>query len=78
MVINPKVLDIVKSNRKKAGPRLMSDGSAIDPALGPVTSMSDLSKEDFYKLISQPIPSKLPEQAKEQLKKKWITNKKQG
>jgi hypothetical protein len=76
MVINPKVLDLVKSNRKsKDQPRLLGDGSAIDPELGPVMSMGDLPKEDFFRMIGQQMPSKLPASAKEELKKKWIKSK---
>lgn len=76
MIINPKVLDLVKSNRKASNaPKLMGDGSTIDPQLGPVMSMGDLPKDEFFKMIGQQMPSKLPQETKEQMKKKWLTSK---
>jgi len=75
MVINPKVLDIVKSDKssKKGGNvTMLSDGTPIDQSLGPVKSMGDLSKEEFFRLIGQPIPSKMSKEAKEEMKKGWI------
>jgi hypothetical protein len=77
MVINPKVLDLIKSNRKtKDAPRLLGDGSSIDPELGQVKSMGDLPKEEFYRMIGQAMPSKLPASAKKELEKKWIKDRK--
>jgi hypothetical protein len=77
MVINPKVLDLVKSNRKaKDSPKLLGDGSAIPVELGEVRSMSDLPKEEFYRMIGQQMPSKLPVSTKKELEKKWIKDQK--
>ena len=79
MVINPKILDLVKSNRKsKDGPKTLSDGTAFDPALGTVKSMGDLTKEEFYRMIGQAMPSKLPPESKKELEKRWPKEKKQG
>ncbi len=77
MVINPKVLDIVRSdksaNRKQGDPvKVLSDGTPIDASLGPVRSMGDLSKEEFFRLIGQPMPSAMSEKAKEEMKKGWV------
>jgi hypothetical protein len=77
MVINPKVLDIVKSDksasRKQGEPvRILSDGTPIDASLGPVKSMGDLSKDEFFRLIGQPIPSSMSAEAKAEMKKKWV------
>lgn len=74
--INPKIMDFIKKQPKKTGQRSLSDGTPIE---GEVRSMGDLSKEDFYKMIGQPIPTRLPQEAKEELKKKWIkAESKQG
>lgn len=75
MVINPKILDVVKANQKtKTKTRVMGDGTPIDTTLGPVKSMGDLSKEEFYRLIGQAMPSKLPTEAKKEMEKKWVKN----
>jgi len=77
MVINPKVLDIVRSDKsssRKKGEnvKVLSDGTPIDASLGPVKSMGDLSKEDFFRLIGQPMPSTMSAEAKAEMKKKWV------
>lgn len=76
MVINPKILDIVKSDkgsrRKGEAVKMLSDGTPIDESLGIVKSMGDLTKEEFFRLIGQPIPSQMSKEAQEEMKKKWI------
>ena len=76
MVINPKILDIVKadkgSRKKGESVKMLSDGTPIDGTLGPVKSMGDLSKEEFFRLIGQPIPSQMPKEVQEEMKKKWV------
>jgi len=77
MVINPKVLDIVRSdkssNRKEGeGVKVLSDGTPIDKSLGPVKSMSDLTKDEFFNLIGQPMPSRMSKESKEKMKEKWV------
>lgn len=80
MTIKPEILDLVNkssnSNKKDGIVKTLGDGTAIDPELGPVKSMSDLSKEEFYRLIGNPIPSNMSESAKNEMKKKWIKDNK--
>lgn len=76
--INPSIFDLVlgKGSQKvtKDGTtvKTFADGTPIESSLGQVRSMSELSKEEFYKMIGQPIPSSLPQEEKERLKQHHI------
>ncbi len=63
MTINPAIHKHVSDTSKKTTGNSVSkfygNGDTIEGSLGKVRSMSELSKEDFYKMISYPIPSKL-------------------
>ncbi len=65
MTINPKIIDIVKKQKtSKETSKWIADGSYIPQANEKVMSMGDISKEEFYKMIGKPIPSKMGEGAK--------------
>lgn len=66
MTINPNIHKFVSDSAKKSvGSTSRNDGSgqALPSNLGKIRSMAELSKEDFYKLIGQPIPSKLKKES---------------
>lgn len=76
--INPNIFDLVLGKNAKTAKqgevvKAMSDGTPIDSSMGQVRSMAELSKEEFYKLIGQPIPSSLPHEEKEKLKRYHVT-----
>lgn len=76
LAINPKILDLVKKERSnKPMKRTYGDGTPIE---GEVKSLGDLTKEDFYRMIGQPMPSALPKEQKEEMKKKWSKTNTQG
>lgn len=63
MTINPNLHKFVSEKSTKSTSNTVSkhygDGELIESNLGKVRSMAELSKEDFYKMIGKPIPSKL-------------------
>ena len=63
MTINPNLHKFVSETAKKSTssttPKHYGDGELIENNLGKVRSMAELSKEDFYRMIGKPIPSKL-------------------
>lgn len=68
MVINPKIVEIVKKQKPKAkgrastGSKFIAAGEYIPKPNENIRSMGDLSKEEFYKMINATMPSKAPSQ----------------
>lgn len=68
MVINPKVMDIIKNQKpvKEKSSNFIGSGTYIPKPNEKIVSMGDLSKEEFYKMIGKPMPSKLANAPKDQ------------
>lgn len=65
MVINPKIVEIVKKQKNSdETSKWIADGSYVPKSNEKVVSMGDLSKDEFYKMIGKPIPSKMGEGAR--------------
>lgn len=66
MTINPSIHKFIGDTARKTSTsttsRTYGDGTSMEGSLGKVRSMAELSKEDFYRMISHPIPSKMKKQ----------------
>lgn len=72
MTINSSVHKFVSDTAKKTSgnsvAKFYGNGDSIEGTLGKVRSMSELPKEEFYKKIGQPIPSKMKKESVKDLK----------
>lgn len=63
MTINPNihkvVSDMTKASLSHKGIRYDGSGNPLEKELGEVRSLGELSKEEFYRKIGQPMPSKV-------------------
>lgn len=70
MVINPQILDVIKKQKTvKETSKYIGAGEYIAKSNEKIMSMGDLTKDEFYKMIGKPMPSKTGQGARSPLGK---------